>query len=249
MSIRHPQLDAADSNFSFLAKHEPLFCQLGAGAERLFAFDPNASLLKLRQLGEAMAQSIAARLAIPFDDRTTQFDFLYAINRQISLETTVRELFHTLRIEGNRAAHEFTMTFKEAMDPIKVARQLAIWYHRANAQDQRETRADYVLFIGLSPVAAVEAKRFGNDVVDDLRQAEEYSRDIRLTSLEALHVADGEQTHGFIWPADAVGKHTFKVPFAFSTSGREFQHQPPRSDQTVFGTRNDEWKPKSAPLK
>lgn len=61
MSIRGPRLGADDSNFGFLAKHEPLFFQLGSAAEQLFAFDPNASLLKLRQLGEAMAQSIANR--------------------------------------------------------------------------------------------------------------------------------------------------------------------------------------------
>lgn len=391
--------EAGDSNFGFLAKHEPLFFQLGSSAERLFAFDPNASLLKLRQLGEAMARSIAARLTISFDDRTTQIDLLYDINRQINLDTTVRELFHTLRTEGNRAAHEFTTTFKEAMDALKVARQLAMWYHRAfnkaadfkpgpfkpptdpaaqlrelqarigqletdlteahlahegdkrllqlkqqeaqqhahlaqqideerklyeqmaleaeaeltsarkafseqmaqqralplpiaseaiaevrrdtqqasrfirlsedetrilidsqlrdrgwevdtqlldyrsgarpeaaknraiaewpcyNPEDKKETRADYVLFIGLRPVATVEAKRYGNDVVDDLRQAEEYSRDIKLDALNAQRVADGESTYGFTWPVDAVAKHTFKIPFAFSTNGREFQHQ------------------------
>jgi type I restriction enzyme R subunit len=384
--------DADNSNFVFLAKHEPLFFQLGSSAERLFSFDPNASLLKLRQLGEAIAQS--------FDDRTSQSDLLYAINRQINLDTTVRELFHTLRIEGNRAAHEFSTTFKEAMDALKVARQLAIWYHRAfnkagdefkpgqfraptdptsqlrdlqsrigqlqsaldeahvahdgdkkllqlkheeatqqaqlaqqmdeerriyeqlaleaeaelvrarqvfnqhlvqqqvlplpnvqeavaqvrretqlatrlirlseeetrilidkqlrergwevdtvlldyrrgarpeagknkaiaewpcfNPHDKKDTRADYVLFFGFRPVATVEAKRFGNDVVDDLRQAEEYSRDIRLDSLNTQRVADGEEAYRFVWPIDDAGKESFKVPFAFSTNGREFQHQ------------------------
>lgn len=400
MSVRESQPDSDHSNFRFLASHEPLFFQLGASAERLFAFDPNASLLKLRQLGEAMARSMATRLAIPFDERTTQVDLLYAINRQINLDTTVRELFHTLRTEGNRAAHEFTTTFKEAMDALKVARQLAIWYHRAfnkvgqdfkpgafkppadpaaqlrelqarigqlesqlteahlahegdkrllqlkqqeaeqltqlaeqideerklqeqmaleaeaaltrarkdfneqlaqqqtlplpnvqetvaeirretqqasrfirlseeetrilidqqlrdhgwdvdtqlldyrrgarpepgknraiaewpcyNPDDEKETRADYVLFIGLRPVATIEAKRFGNDVVDDLRQAEEYSRDIKFDALNAQRVADGEPAYGSTWPVDAVSKQTFKIPFAFSTNGREFQHQ------------------------
>lgn len=399
MNTPEARSETNDSNFGFLAKHEPLFFQLAATAERLFAFDPNASLLKLRQLGEAIARSIAARLTIPFDDRTTQSDLLYAIHRQISLDTTVRELFHTLRTEGNRAAHEFTTTFKEAMDALKVARQLAIWYHRAfnnttsdfkpgpfkpptdpaaqlrnlqvrigqleteldeahlahegdkrllqfkqqeaeqhaqlaeqideerklyeqmaleaeaalaharksfneqvahqqslpagaqeaiaevrretqqasrfirlseeetrilidnqlrergwevdtqlldyrrgarpeaeknraiaewpcyNADENKETRADYVLFIGLRPVATVEAKRFGNDVVDDLRQAEEYSRDFRREVLNTQRVAEAEVFYGSTWPADAAGKYTFRIPFAFSTNGREFQHQ------------------------
>lgn len=400
MHAPEPQRDSAESNFSFLAQHDPLFFQLGSAAERLFPFDPNASLLKLRQLGEAMAQAIAARLGIRFDDRMSQSDLLYAINRQINLDTTVRELFHTLRTEGNRAAHEFSTTFKEAKDALKVARQLAIWYHRAinkagadfkpgefrspsdptlrlrdleaeigrlktaldeaqvahdddkrllqlkreeaeqhaqlaqqideerkiyeqlaleaedklaraqeafesriaqqqslplpkvqeaaaqvrrdaqqasrlirlseeetrilidnqlrergweadtqvldyrrgarpeagknraiaewpcfNPGDKKDTRADYVLFNGLRPVATVEAKRFSNDVSDDLRQAEEYSRDIKLDTLNALRVADGEPAYADAWSLDQAGERTFKIPFAFSSNGREFQHQ------------------------
>jgi hypothetical protein len=93
VSARGTASQAGDSNFGFLAKHGPLFFQLASSAERLFAFDPDASLLKLRQLGEAMARAITARLTIPFDDHTTQIDLLYATNRQISLDTTVRELF------------------------------------------------------------------------------------------------------------------------------------------------------------
>lgn len=416
------QGNSQESNFSFLAERDPLFFQLGSAAERLFSYDPNASLLKLRQLGEAMARSIAVRLNIKFDDRTSQSDLLYAIHRQISLDTTVRELFHTLRTEGNRAAHEFSTTYKEAMDGLKVARQLAIWYHRAfnkvgadfkpgpfiapadptsqlrdlqaqisqlqtalneahfahdgdkrllalkqkeaeqqaelaqqideerkiyeqmaleaeaelararqafneqitkqqtfplpnvqeavaevrretqqasrfirlseeetrilidsqlrergwevdtqlldyrrgarpeagknraiaewpcyNTDEKKETRADYVLFIGLRPVATVEAKRFGNDVADDLRQAEEYSRDIKLDAVDALRVADGEEVYGYTWAVDATGKQTFKIPFAFSTNGREFQHQIKTKSGIWFRDLRDRYN-KSRPL-
>lgn len=122
-----PQGDSHHSNFSFLAQHEPVFFQLGPEAELLFPFDPNASLLKLRQLGEAMARSMAARPTIPIDDRTIQVD----------LVTTVRELFHTLRTQGDRVAHDFTKTFTEAKDALKVARQLAF---RISARSTRQAR-------------------------------------------------------------------------------------------------------------
>lgn len=388
-----------ESNFAFLAQDEPLFFQLASAAERLFAFDPNASLLKLRQLGEAMARAIAVRVGIEFDERAAQSDLLASISRRLGLDPTVRQLFHTLRIEGNRAAHTFETSHKEAMDGLKVARQLAIWYHRAfgragrdfkpgrfqppldptarlrelqaeigrlqsqlseaqrlhesdrellelktreaeeqaalaqqldeerrlyeqlaleaeanlaqalqafeqqlvearppvstvqetvaqvrrdtrgasrslrlsedetrilidaqlrergwqadsqlldyrrgarpepgknmaiaewpcrNPETGNETRADYVLFVGLRPVATVEAKRFGNDVQDDLRQAEEYSRDLQLDAVQARAINDGRPLYLPTWPADETGAHSFKVPFAFSTNGREFQHQ------------------------
>jgi type I restriction enzyme R subunit len=48
------------SNFHFLHVHDPLLVSLGAQAERYFAEDPVTCLMKLRQLGELMAQRAAA---------------------------------------------------------------------------------------------------------------------------------------------------------------------------------------------
>ena len=50
------------SNFGFLAEHDPLFVEIAESAERAFAGDPNTTLIKLRQLGEALAQHLAARV-------------------------------------------------------------------------------------------------------------------------------------------------------------------------------------------
>lgn len=119
------------SNFEFLAEHDPLFVELALSAERAFASDPNTTLIKLRQLGEALAQHIAVLAGIPFDEQTTQTDLLYKINRELKLEPVVRELFHTLRVEGNKATHQFKTQHKEASSGLIVARKLAIWFHQS----------------------------------------------------------------------------------------------------------------------
>lgn len=123
----------AGGNFAFLAGHDPVFLELAASAERAFSHDPNTTLIKLRQLGEAMAQDIAARLGIELDERAGQRDLLYRIDSALGLDPTVRELFHTLRIEGNRATHQFRTQHREAIQGLKVARNLAVWFHRAFA--------------------------------------------------------------------------------------------------------------------
>ncbi len=64
------------SNFGFLEEHDSLFVQLAFSAERAFASDPNTTLIKLRQLGEALAQQLAALEGIYFDDQTSQADLL-----------------------------------------------------------------------------------------------------------------------------------------------------------------------------
>ncbi|MFD1007940.1 type I restriction-modification system endonuclease [Oceanisphaera ostreae] len=119
------------TNFSFLGEHDPLFLQLAQAAEQAFAGDPNTTLIKLRQLGEALAQHIAARIGLELEERTTQSDLLYRLTRELGLDPSVRQMFHVLRIEGNRATHEFHTRHKEAMDALKLARELAVWFHRA----------------------------------------------------------------------------------------------------------------------
>ena len=119
------------SNFGFLAEHDPLFVELATSAERAFASDPNTTLIKLRQLGEALAQHIAVLVGISLDEQITQADLLYKINRELKLEPVLRELFHTLRIEGNKATHQFKTQHKEAINGLVVARKLAIWFHQS----------------------------------------------------------------------------------------------------------------------
>jgi type I restriction enzyme R subunit len=126
-----PEASRQTSNFSFLAEHDQLFAEIAQAAERSFAADPNTTLIKLRQLGEALAQHMAALSGIYFDDQTSQSELLYRLNRELNLEAQIKELFHILRIEGNRATHQFRTRHKEAMDGLKVARQLAIWFHRS----------------------------------------------------------------------------------------------------------------------
>ena len=117
---------AASINFPFLQEHDPVFHQLASTAEQVFASDPNTTLIKLRQLGEALAQDLASRAGIELEATTSQSDLLYKLSREIQLDQNIRSLFHTLRIEGNKATHQFRTQHREALDGLKVARELCI---------------------------------------------------------------------------------------------------------------------------
>jgi type I restriction enzyme R subunit len=70
--------------------------------------------------------------------------------------------------------------------------------------------ADYVLFIGLMPVAAVEAKRKNIDVSGSLQQAKRYSRTFKFD--------EGLASPGGPW-------REFHIPFVFSSNGRPYLRQ------------------------
>src|SRR5690606_28880879 len=57
-------MGAVTSNFQFLEAHDVRLASLGALAERCFADDPPAALIKLRQLAELLAKDIAASHAL-----------------------------------------------------------------------------------------------------------------------------------------------------------------------------------------
>jgi len=124
------------SNFDFLSKHDELLAQLGITAERAFVPDPNTSLVKVRQLGEALAQDIAARVGINLDDKNRQFDLLNQIHQQINLDKNVLDAFHFIRKVGNEATHDFSSNHRDAKQSLKTAWMLSVWFHKSFGGDK-----------------------------------------------------------------------------------------------------------------
>lgn len=123
---------ANSGNFAFLTEHSPLLAELGATAERLYPFDPSSCVLKLRLLAEAITQDIAARLGVTLI-QPTQAELLRAVDARLGMDAQVRQLFHLLRRTGNAAAHEVQhgIGYREGLEALRVARELAVWFHRS----------------------------------------------------------------------------------------------------------------------
>lgn len=119
------------NNFWFLQDHSPLFFGLCTSAERNYHDDPNTTVIKLRQFGEAVVKHLAAVLGVESDPDQSQADLLRTLQVRRLIDRNVAELLHFLRREGNVAAHEFQTTQPQAKSTLKVARELAIWFHRS----------------------------------------------------------------------------------------------------------------------
>ncbi|MBX3184553.1 MAG: type I restriction-modification system endonuclease [Polyangiaceae bacterium] len=119
-------------------------------------------------------------------------------------EADTRKLIDAQLREAGWTVDTATLSFSKGARPEK-GKHLAIaeWPTTSGP-------ADYVLFIGLMPVAAVEAKRKNIDVSGSLQQAKRYSRSFTLE--------DGLTSPGGPWGE-------FKLPFVFSSNGRPFLRQ------------------------
>ncbi len=78
--------------------------------------------------------------------------------------------------------------------------------------------ADYILFTGLDAIGAVEAKKDSTDIPGDIGQAQRYSKDF-----QALH------------NENIINKSSeYKIPFAFSSNGRDFSEALPTKSGIWF---------------
>jgi type I restriction enzyme R subunit len=122
-------------NFPFLTVHGDLLVRYAAMAERYLFEDPNSSLIKLRQLAEAMAKQAAVSIGLTIDDMA---DFAVVLNQlrdARALTPDTLDLFHGLRKAGNLAVHDGAGTQREALHQLRMARTLAIWFHKAFGND------------------------------------------------------------------------------------------------------------------
>jgi type I restriction enzyme R subunit len=102
-------------------------------AERYFAEDPNTALLKLRQLGELLAQLIASKVGLYTSREEAQYDLLGRLQDQGILPPDVAQLFGEVRRAGNAASHAIVGEHRTALAILKISWQLGVWFHRTFA--------------------------------------------------------------------------------------------------------------------
>lgn len=118
------------SNFNFLGRHDPRYVRLGLLAERYFRDDPAGALIKLRQFAEHVAKDVAARHGLLPQVGVNFDDVLRALRLRSVLPREAAELFYHLKRVGNAAVHEDAGTAADALEALKIAREIGIWFHR-----------------------------------------------------------------------------------------------------------------------
>jgi type I restriction enzyme, R subunit len=162
------------------------------------------SLEAERLRAELEARLIAAQTAAVSADRKRYTEAANRAAQGIVLdEAETRKLIDQQLRDAQWMADSSVLTHAKGARPERGKNQaIAEWPTSSGP-------ADYMLFVGLQPVAVVEAKRKTVDVSAALQQAKRYSRDVRLEP-----GSDGFGAWG-----------GFRVPFVFATNGRAYLRQ------------------------
>ncbi|ATG91920.1 type I restriction-modification system endonuclease [Methylomonas koyamae] len=119
------------SNFDFLNHHDELLVRLAQTAEACFVADPNTTLIKMRQLGEELAKTIASRVGVESGSGIKQVDLLKELDYTLKLDQQVKEAFHALRKLGNSATHDITSSsHRDALKALQIGHALSAWFHQ-----------------------------------------------------------------------------------------------------------------------
>lgn len=134
------------SNFDFLSTHSESLAALGRVAEKIFPHDPPSCVAKLRLLAEAIAKDVAHRMGLQLL-QPTQAELIRAIDSRLGLDPQLRQMFHLLRIRGNDAVHEVgaAIGYREALESLKVAREVALWFHRTFGHNPKYKPGPFLL--------------------------------------------------------------------------------------------------------
>lgn len=124
-------MQPVSASFEFLRSHGKQLYRFAAQAEHYFRTDPNTTLMKLRQFAELLAKEVAARTGSLRSADESFANLLGELGRSGYVTGQAMTLFHQLRIAGNEAVHGDLDDFGAALNGLKVARQLAVWFVRS----------------------------------------------------------------------------------------------------------------------
>ncbi len=178
------------SNFDFLAHHDELLVRLAQTAEICFVPDPNTTLIKMRQLGEELAKTIASRVGVECGREVKQIDLLRDLDYTLRLDRQVKDAFHVLRKLGNHATHDITSsTHRDALKALQVGHALSAWFHTLFGGDKAKG-------FKLSPfVKPTDPSSKVRELEDALLDAERKSKtaEERLASAEQLKAIEADK--------------------------------------------------------
>lgn len=172
-------------NFHFLGEHDPLLFDYAARAERYVFDDPNTALMKLRQFAELLSQQAAARAGIIVEEKDSFLDVLNMLWERRIVDREISQLFHSVRKLGNDANHAHFDDQRQALHQLKLARRLAVWFHRLFGKQNNFDPGKFI-----APPNPAEASEALLAELDELRdQLVNAERRIESAEIQSAEVA------------------------------------------------------------
>jgi type I restriction enzyme R subunit len=142
-------------NFEFLRPRWEELTELGALAEMHSHVDPSSAMVKLRAFAEQVVLFIYHHHGIPAERQCNLNDLLSGAGFQQCVPRVILSKLHTLRVNGNKAAHGESVLASTALWLLQEAYELGRWMHLSYAGG---SKAECPEFIPPTPTAVTETE-------------------------------------------------------------------------------------------
>ncbi|MFV1966604.1 MAG: DEAD/DEAH box helicase family protein [Pirellulaceae bacterium] len=197
-------------NFEFLRRKWEALAALAAFAERYADADPASALVKLRSFAEEIVQTIFHSHGLVKPPQANLHDLLTTHSFSQIVPRVVISKLHSLRIQGNKAAHGEQFPANAAKLMLKEAFELARWFYIAFDSGKLEDCPQYAEPVpGELDEATRALKREKRAILEHLAAQEARMKDL-LTELDEARVKaqKAESSLAEIETAMAVGQQT-----------------------------------------
>jgi hypothetical protein len=116
------------SNFSFLKTKWSNLAKIAELAEKNLYQDPNTTIVKLRMFTEQIVDYIYAYDNLEEPEENSFFNKLKLLEREELIQGEIEDVFHTLRIEGDKGVHESLDSIEIAKTLLSLSHKLAVWF-------------------------------------------------------------------------------------------------------------------------
>jgi len=168
-----------------LVEHSTLLAQCVVQAERYVFDDPNTALIKMRQFGELLAQEVAARTGVEVYPEDNTITVLRKLEDNSILTPKATQLFHNLRKTGNKAVHQVIGDQGEALYHLRMARQLAVWFHKSFGSNPDLAKGPFI-----PPPDPTQAD---TDLKKELQQLRKQLAQVQVTSLQKATMVEHQE--------------------------------------------------------
>lgn len=190
------------SNFEFLKGVNDILYRIAFAAEKNYPDDPNTTLVKLRMFGEASAKNIASLLDIEI--KPTQLELVKELAKIKWVDTSIINVFHSLRKVGNQAVHDYHNDLDDAEMTLRLAFRLSIWYYRLVKNDADFPSPIFVLPDGaqtndyeleVTELKASLKKALSTNAESDAELESNKNKLVALTGYISILESKQEETH------------------------------------------------------
>lgn len=128
------------NNFSFLKEKWSNLAEIAKLSEKNLYQDPNTTIIKLRMFTEQIVDYIYAYDNLEEPEEDTFFNKLKLLEREELIQGEIEDIFHTLRIEGNKGVHESLDSIETAKTLLSLSHKLAVWFMHVYGDWNYETK-------------------------------------------------------------------------------------------------------------